>query len=386
MKILYKSITIISLILPTLVIAVNNSTDSVNISPNKDNYKIKLVANLSDLPIIDNKWYPSNYTDGVDNKIRKDDRMPNASTIITVNNNTIYRLEEYKLRDGYTKKFNIDEKQLRLCKSPMNNSHWDCSILLKTSAEGNTFGGSILHSPDGSDIAILLDETVFIYQPTTNQVSKFSMLTYVLNGYSGFRSDGYTYFKNGNLYKSTEITNPKFKNIIQIERTNLFYKEFSCVNEIDYYNSIWLQDKQYAMYNGRIYTVTGSILDSNLAIGSQIGELNSAINIGSNLLGLYNDGRIQSSNNNIYIQAQLDNTPLYSKNAKINIFYLPTSANQNSKWNLLTIKISNYNSLLSVMANPMSLIQNEKKLYISIASDDGDNFSHVNSYLYEISK
>ncbi len=395
-KIVKLSVIVVAMILSANSFASAELAGAVTLKPNKDGYKLKFVANVSGLPIIGDKWYPSFYNYNSYKKVMEadDNYIGAGGGDVVVNNNIVYRLQTFYMFDKYTKKINSQETQLRLCKLPIGTSQWDCSNTLDFSSSGRSYTPSLFNGDDGDTMAGDYSDhdgksTAFIYNNKTNQVIKVALdgVPNQNNELSGVLHSGY--YKDSRIYSSLgmiDLINKTFS----IHNTAIFAINYSCRADSNLiYGAVYSQGKIYTISNQRFYNINGTF-QSDYFLGSQIGELNIDVNHGLTL-GLASsieNKDIQMSGNNIYLLGSV--TSEFGKDPKFKVYYLPNTADKNQTWNELSLKVNGKNwDFYSVGMGGARLINNQKKLYlINVLSKKTHIMGRGNYslYLYEVSK
>lgn len=365
------------------------AASTVTLKANSEGYKLKFIANLSDLPIIGGKWYPDLYNkDIISGKILQNDLMEEETQYkIIVNNGYIYRLTSYKMYDKYSKAFNTNENQLRLCRSQIGSSQWDCSNMLDSSSMDmgsfSYYSAFLVPSPDGDKIAGFYTNSdkqnfTFEYNPTNNQTLQTKM-------YPDSFVDRFQYYKHSTIFSPDKIINLATKEVFVKSYFNIYSKNYSCRYDFLSFGMANLQDGIYVLRNNRLYNVDGTF-QSGYFLGSQIGELNTDYLGDKSVLLKSLTGRIQFSGNNIYLAGNIAYKSGNTSNSYnvFNIYYLPKTADKTKEWKVLPFAVNVKDSFNASMMG-YRLIKNQNKLYILIKLYDS-NLGRSYMYLYEVSK
>lgn len=380
MKKVIKITTIVTCLFATSSsFAISNTTlATIKLLPNKDGYKLKTVANLSDLPSFDGIWYPDIYsTDEL--KTITDEPSAEGYDSFEVNNGIVYRLVQYRQYSQYSHKLEYDNFQLRLCSFKIGGMKWDCSMLVDSNQSGYNYSssygrGRLIPSPDGDKITGIFttsnhEQIIFEYNPQAGNMIKTDGIPFDVTFY-------------GNVYAKQSVIYTVSKTIDLSTKTASFYSDSSSAslqifsNDYGcYYNahvkpSLLSDGNPYTFYNKRLYSVGGSP-QLGYTLDKQIGEYNSVFSSFYDIAGGV-DRNIQLYGDKIFaIGGERDN--------KLSIYYLPKVAESTQRWNALQLTTSN-NSEVSF--SRLGLINSQNKIYI--ATPIRDKSYNQKIYLFEI--
>lgn len=376
MKKVIKMTTIVTcLFVTSSSFAISNTTlATLKLLPNKDGYKLKTVANLSDLPSFDGVWYPDIYF-GNELKTITDGYSVGGYDSFEVNNGIVYRLVQYRQYSQYRHQLENDNLQLRLCSFKIGGMKWDCSTLVDSNQSGRSYSSnsSLIPSPDGDKIIGIFntfsEKSIFEYDAQTGNIIKTDSLPFPL-----YISSGNTYAKQSVIYAVDQTIDLLTKTLSFYHGSRAASQVFSNDYSCDYYHDIKLfllsGGNPYAFYNKRLYSIGGSP-QLGYTLDKQIGEYNSDFRA-LNSLVLDLDNNIQLYEDNIFaIGGERDN--------KLSIYYLPKVAESTQRWNALQLTTSN-NSEVSF--SRLGLIKSQNKIYIATTIRDKSNNEKI--YLFEI--
>lgn len=384
-----KILLLIGVFLSLNAQALVGSPNNLKLAPNVDGYKLKMVANLSDLPIV-NDYYPSFYTAGYSSKpIINTSGLSSEYKKLIVQGGYLYGLMTFKKLDKYSNSFTEKDKQLRLCKIKLvGGTKWDCSLVIDSKG-GNS--GQLFDSASTGKIAGIYTDIdgigrVFLYEPKDLTVSyvvdtnePISSVFNPVNGktelYNQRQQDlnsvgRYLSFSNDNVYYRDDIiyeTDSKLD--ISHKIIDVFGQvhpsDFSCVYSNDGMGQ--MKGNYYSSLNNRLFNLNYNTQKGVFMMGNQVGETN----------GVIGELRFIPARINLYGNLIFLSPDDYRFH---DLYYIPTSANQNTPWKKLSILNTEFSQAFLVPGDS-DKIYFAMNLKFSTSSNFKDSL-----FIYEISK
>jgi hypothetical protein len=408
MKFIKKLITSLSIIIVySNANATGDITSAVTLMPNPDGYKLKYITSLSDLPIIDNKWYPDTY----EVRYRYDNKKHKATREIGiehshvgrsgfspdkyfVTSDTIYAVQVYVNfttdKDGLLTQGK--DEQLRLCNTPINSTKWDCSLILGFSDTEKIIPGKLITNDENIAVVQFTNEDRKEVLAIANK-NKILKLVYDVP-YDLYRG---AYYKNSKIYKPTSMIDLDTKSIYEGSNVDVYNSSNSCIDQglLGSPTPAYYQNDIYSVKDGQLYYIMGSY-KTGYKLGSKIGSprpKNELVFVEGSL----SNGELIFTNTNMYINKMNLTRDHTGKDGQLSyeIAYNSILATPNQPWKPLTIKVNGAIADVKYGNGWNKLIRGQNNLYLAQQLHyDNDKYPEKAKkgglrgefYLYEISK